>query len=281
MKKQKGCVFTLLILLVIIGCRNENKTDAQNVENEVGDNSIPPNLPNSEAGAIVKKAIDFSGGWKNWADKKTLIYTKKMQFFDSLGNQSREASQLHQYQLRPTFKASITWEENGTAHQIINNGKQAWKLENGKIMTDKEDMYSAWNSSFGSHYVLCMPFKLADSGAILTYRGIDTLANSQIVHSIKVVYEKGAGSAGGMHTWWYYFDKVTFKPKANFLDYGEGQSYTQYDSFIEIEGVKINKIRKSYKTNANRDLLYLSTTYTNEDIRFDEVFDEGLFQVNE
>lgn len=279
MKKQKGCVFTLMILLVLIGCRNENKTDAQNVGNEVVDNSIPPNLPNSEAGAIVKKAIDFSGGWKSWSDKRTLTYTKKMQFFDALGNQPREASQLHQYQLRPRFKASITWEENGTVHQIINNGNQAWKFENGKLMTDKEDVNSAWNSSFGSHYVICIPFKLADPGTILTYAGIDTLANKQIVHSIKVVYEKGAGSAGGMHTWWYYFDKDTFKPEANFLDYGDGQSYTQYDSFTEVDGVKINHVRKSYKTNANRDLLYVSTIYTNENIRFNEDFDEGLFEI--
>lgn len=278
MKKQKLGLFTLMIILVFIGCRDENKTSSQTA---INDYLIPPNIPNSEAGEIVKNAIDFSGGWKNWSTKKTLTYTKKMQFFDSLGNQLREVSQLHQYQLRPTFKASITWEENDTTHQIINNGRQAWKLQNGALMTDKEDVNTAWNSSFGSHYVMGMPFKLADPGAKLTYAGIDTLANNKIVHSIKVGYEKGAGSAAGMHRWWYYFDKDTFKPEANFLDYGEGQSYTQYDAFTEIDGIKVNLIRKSYKTNINRDLRYLSTIYTNEEVRFNVDFDDALFQVKE
>jgi hypothetical protein len=259
----------------------ESKSSSQTATIKIVENSIPLNLANSEAGDIVKKAIYFSGRWKNWANKKTLTYTKKMQSFDSLGNQLRDASQLHQYQLRPTFKASINWEENGTTYQIINNGNQVWKLKNGKIMRGNENVNSAWNSSFVSHYVMCMPFKLADPGAILTYEGIDTLANKQIVHSIKVVYEKGAGTAGGMHTWWYYFDKDTYKPEANLLDYGDGYSYTQYNSFAEINGIKINRIRMSYKSNPNRDLRYLSTIYINEDIRFNDNFDEGIFQVKE
>lgn len=278
MNKANASLITLMVILLFFGCKNEDKAASQNRSNKEIDNSTTPNLSNSEAGAIVQKAIDFSGGWKNWKEKKALTYTKKIQFFDSLGNQLREIHQLHQYQLQPSFKASITWEENNIAHQIINNGKQSWKLENGKSMLDKADINSAWNSSFGSHYVMCMPFKL-DPGAILTYMGIDTLDNKKIVHSIKVNYEKGTGTAGGAHTWWYYFNKDTFNPEANFLDYGDGFSYTQYDSIVEIDGIKINKMRKSYNTNANRDLQYLSTIYLNEDIRFNDHLDEGLFQV--
>lgn len=279
MTKQQACLFTLVVIIVFIGCKNKNETSPQTATIGVADDAIPPNLPNSEAGDIVRKAIYFSGGWKNWADKENVSYTKKIQFLDSLGNQLREASQLHLYQLRPTFKASITWEEEGNKHQIINNGNQAFKLENGKLQNDEANLNAAWNSSYGSQYVVCMPFKLADPGAILTYEGLDTLHNNKIVHAIKVDYKKFAGSAGGMHTWWYYFDKDSCEPVANFLDYGAGHSYTQYESFTQVDGIKINHVRKSYKTNANRDLLFVSTIYTNENIRFNEDFDEGLFEV--
>lgn len=266
-------------LFVLLACKNEGKIKNGITSIEKVNDSIPSNLPDSEAGTILKKAIEFSGGWQHWRDKKTLTFTKKMQFHDSLGNQIREVSQLHRYQLRPSFKAIMTWEAKGTEHQIINNGKQAWKLDNGKVMTDEQNVNSAWNSSFGSHYVISMPFKLNDPGTLLEYQGLDTLANKQVVHSIKTTYRKGAGSAGGMHTWWYYFDKDTFELAANFLDYGEGHSYTQYETFTDVGGLKLTHVRTSYKSNANRDLLYVGTIYINEDIRFNEDFEEGLFEL--
>lgn len=277
MKRSYYLIFAALFGL--IACKNESKNTNEIVTTEEVNTSIPANLPDSEAGKIVKKAIDFSGGWQNWRDKKTLTFTKKMQFHDSLGNQTREVSQLHRYQLRPFFKAVITWQTDGIAHKIINNGKQAWKLENGKVMTDDKNVNSAWNSSFGSHYVISMPFKLNDPGTLLEYQGLDTLANNQVVHAIKTTYRKGAGSTGGMHTWWYYFDKDTFEPAANFLDYGEGHSYTQYEMFSEVDALKLTHVRKSYKSNVDRDLLYVGTIYTNIDIHFNEDFEEGLFEV--
>ncbi len=279
MKRLRRYLLIFTASLGLIACKDEGKTTAEKATSEKVADSIPSNLPDSEAGTIVKEAIEFSGGWKNWMDKSTLTYTKNIQFLDSLGNQLRMVSQLHQYQLRPSFKASITWEEEGNKHHVINNGTQAWMLVNDKLQTDEANLNSAWNSSYGSQYVICMPFKLADPGAILTYEGLDTLANKNMVHTLKVDYEKDAGSSGGMHTWWYYFDKDTYEPVANFLDYGDGYSYTQYESFTEVDGIKINHVRKSYKSDANRDLLYVSTIYTNDNIRFNEDFEEGLFEV--
>ena len=101
-------------LFALLACKNESKTTAVIATTEEVDTSIPANLPDSEAGKIVKKAIEFSGGWQHWRDKKTLTFTKKMQFYDSLGKQIREESQLHRYQLRPSFKAIITGEVDGT-----------------------------------------------------------------------------------------------------------------------------------------------------------------------
>lgn len=148
-------------------------------------------------------------------------------------------------------------------------------------MPNEPDVKSAWNSTFGSHYVMCMPFKLADSETILDYQGLDTLRNKQIVHSIKTTYTKNAGSSGGLHTWWYYFDKDTFEPTANFLDYGDGFSYTQNDEFQNVDGIKMNKKRSSYKSNSNRDLSYKGTEYTNEDIVFNVTFDKDLFNLKD
>ncbi len=277
MKSKEVFAIVLAILVSMVACRNETKTIPETHSQEPEGNPIPPNLPDSEAGDIVKKVIDFAGGWEQWKQKKTLSYIKNVAYYDSMGNKVREFSQLHQYRLRPNFRARISWEEEGTKYEMIYNGQKARKLKGGEVLTGEDDTNSAWNSSFGSHYVMCMPFKLTDPGTILSYEGLDTLANNRVVHSIKAMYEKGAGSAGGMHTWWYYFDKDTFMPVANYLDYGDGFSYTQYESFKEVDGLNVSKKRNGFSTNKERDLLYLSTEYTNENIVFNEPFEDTLF----
>lgn len=268
----------LLATFLLIGCKNSEKEE--NTEEQVAKEiSQLDKLPKNEAGNIVRKSIEKAGGWENWNNKKTLSYTKILEFYDSLGTKQREVRQLHQYQLQPNLKMHITWQEEGDEFEIINNGKQAWKLKNGEEMNSEEEQNSAWNSSFGSQYVMCMPFKLADPGVNLEYEGIDTLSNNVLAHVIKTTYNEGAGTSAGKHTWWYFFEKDSFEPVANFLDYGDGYSYTQYDDFAEVAGIKLNKKRTSYKTNKDHDLLYKTTVYKNEDIRFNQDFPEDLFEL--
>jgi len=274
----KPCL--LLCLIVLIGCANNSNNNA-NTENEEVKLSPVEELPDNKAGSIVRKAIEYAGGWNDWLEKKTLTYTKEIQFFDSVGNLRREVIQLHQYQLQPQLKMRMTWQDNGDKYTIINNGQEAWKLKNGVLLTGRSDVNSAWNSSFGSQYTMCMPFKLTDPGVVLTYEGLDTLANSKVVHSIKVNYLEGAGSSAGYHTWWYYFNKDNYELAANFLNFGNGFSYTQYEEFLEQDGIKLNKERHSYHADKDRDLLYLSSTYKNKDVQFNLEFEESFFELPE
>lgn len=268
----------LLTILVLCNCQNQEQSPQDQEQSPPPPVASLDNLPDSEAGDIVRKSIDWAGGWDNWTGKKYLSYTKIIQYYDSTGTMERESRQLHRYQLHPQIKVNISWQEDQDQYTIVNNGEQAWKLKNGAQLTEQSDINHAWNSSFGSHYVMCMPYKLADPGTVLTYEGLDTLADGSVVHAIKTTYEKGAGSAAGMHTWWYYFDTDTYRPVANFLDYGDGFSYTHYEAFEVVDGLQLNKERKSYPTNANGDLEYLRTIYKNEDIQFDSQLEVALFE---
>lgn len=236
-------------------------------------------LPENEAGEVVKKAIGFVGGWETWENKRTLSFYKNITHVDSMGNVERNQRQLHQYQLKPQFKARMTWQDKGNDYMIINNGEQAKKYENGEEMTDDNSKNVAWNSSFGSHYVVSMPFKLTDPGVILTYEGIDSITLNKRVHSLKVEYEKGAGSSGGYHTWWYYFDEETYDLVANFLDYGEGYSLTTYETFKDIDSIRIHQKRFSHIANAEKEIIQKRTIYQNEEMKFNEDFDESLFEL--
>ncbi len=266
----------LLSAALTLSCTAEVK------EKSADDTSVPSavsplaQLPADEAGNVVRKAIEAAGGWEHWADKETLSYIKVIQFFDSIGVREREVRQLHQYQLHP-LKVRISWDEAGEHYTVINNGQQVWKLKNDQPLTASADADQAWNTSFGSHYVMCMPFKLTDPGTVLTYQGLDTLDNGRVVHAVKTTYQEGAGSAAGKHTWWYYFDQDDYRLAANFLEYGNGFSYTQYEAFADVQGIRLNEKRKSYSTNADRDLKYVETVYSNENIQFDVTLEDTLF----
>ena len=168
----------------------------------------------------------------------------------------------------------MSWEDKGNQYVIINNGEEARKYENGKEMTDDNSKKQAWNSSYGSNYVISMPFKLTDPGVILTYEGIDSTTLNKRVHSLKVEYEKGAGSSGGMHTWWYYFDEKTYDLAANFLDYGTGHSLTTYETFTKVDGIRFHEKRFSHIADADKNIVQKRTIYENESMKFDEDFDD-------
>ena len=272
------CIF-LLGAFLVIGCQSRTK-DSSSDEAENYITTAMERLPDNEAGNVVRKAIEYAGGWENWASKKTFSLSRVKQRFDSAGVIYENNRQFLQYQLPPDYKARMTWEENGDKITIINNGQQAWKFKNRVELTDQYSRDRAWNTSFGSNYSLTMPFKLTDPGAILSYEGLDTLSTGRVVHAIRVDYEEGAGSAGGMHIWRYYFDKDTYALAANYLQAPPDFSFSFYDSFAEIDGIRIINKKRVYVSNADRELIRLKTSQNMEDIRFDVDLENKLFDIN-
>ncbi len=273
---QRILLVLALLLIAIFSCHTDTKEPIEDIP------MISPmeRLPKNEAGDIVRKAIEFAGGWETWVQKKNFSFYKDITHLDSAGQVERNQRQFHQYQIHPQFKARMSWEDQGNQYVIINNGEEAKKYENGKEMTDDNSKNQAWNSSYGSNYVVSMPFKLTDPGVILTYEGIDSSTLGRRVHSLKVEYEKGAGSTGGMHVWWYYFEEDNYDLAANFLDYGTGYSLTTYESFQEVGELRIHKERFSHIADAEKRIVQKRTVYQNGEMKFDEVFEKDLFELN-
>lgn len=234
-------------------------------------------LPDNKGGEVVRKAIAYAGGWEAWEAKKNFSFYKKITQLDSVGNVRKQVKQLHQYKMKPGFQAKMSWNMDDAEYVIINTGKRAKKYEDDKWLEDDKSENEAWNSSYGSNYVIQMPFKLTDPGTIINYDKIDSTTFGRPAYSVKVEYEKGAGSTGGMHVWWYYFDVETYDLVANYLDYGEGHSLTTYETFTDVDGIRIHERRHSYSSNEDKEIVLLRTIYENEEMNFDQEFDDSLF----
>lgn len=208
-------------------------------------------LPEGSAGAVVRRAIDSAGGWDSWEEKKTVQFRKTTTRYRPDGSVERTRVQLHRYVLRPEFRARMEWEEEGKKIVLINDGSRAWKLVDGKEATGEQDRDQARNATFGSHYVFCMPFKLTDPGARLEYAGHEALADGTMMEKVLVTYEKGAGDAGGLHNWTYYFDENTGRLAANHLNYAPDKyDFTEYLDDRTFDGIRLAARRLSYNADA-------------------------------
>ena len=282
-------VFCLGIFFGVFACKNKPKPT---ITTDILPTNIPMNtvvitpetykngynqLPNDEAGKIIRDAIQYAGGWENWLSKKGLTFYKTVIYYDSVGKITKSSRSLQELNLFPNFKSKASWVDSGKQITVLNNGQQAWRLENGKIKTDDKSKNSAWNSSFGTHYVMCMPFKLADPGAHFTYEGLVNLPNGKKALSVKVTYDDWAGSSGRFHKWTYFFDPKTHQLMANFLNYGGGCSFTEYLKDTIVGGIRYNLKRNSYQTDSTMSFIKLKETYKNDSIRLGDNFSDAKF----
>lgn len=265
-------ILTVLLSSCLLSC-NQDKVAYTGIESSMD------RLPSDAAGDIVRAAIERAGGWDAWANKNYFQFYKNISQVDSTGEVIRKIRQLHQYNLEPGFQARLTWTSGDDNLFIINDGTQARKYNNGNWLEDPKSKNEAWNSSYGSHYVVSIPYKLTDPGVTLYYEGIDSTLLGRNLHALKVDYAEGAGSSGGMHKWWYYFEEETYDLAAFYLDYGESQSLTTYESFESVGDMRFHKKRLTYGSNPNREKVILKTIYENEEMKFLDHLSPATFQL--
>ena len=266
-------VFVLIILL--ISCEQEVVTYKEYDEYV----SQYQDLPDNQVNQLLKKVIDYSGGWDAYCNIKSVDYKKTVQKIDSSGGMESSVVQHHQYNVFPEFGVSMKWKEGEDEYLILNNAEQSWKVKNGELLTDIKNKNSGYNSSFGSQYVLFMPWKLADPGVILEYIPLTKLPNDKEAVGIKINYTKD-NSTTTEHTWWYYFEEETGKPVATFLKSPQNYSYTEFNEFTKVGDILFHSKRQAYNSDSTMNNLILKTVYINEDIKIGSGFSSKKFNYN-
>ncbi len=263
MYKKLSSVFTIILSIIIaISCQQNNKDDNGNLPVSMDDSSR----------IIIDRAIAFAGGYDAWLQKNTLSFDKKSISYDSTGKIVREIDMHLDYMMNPEYRAKLTYKLNDTAITLIHDGEQARKLYNGKISEEQKDIDAAWNSGFGSQYVMCVPYKLKDPGIKAEYIGQVTLADGVPAQIVKTSYIKGAGSNPD-HIWYYYFEPGTGKLLANsLLGKNNYWDYTRYESFEKAGGLMLPGVRKGYTA----DTLNKPGRLISESRHFNIVFDKEL-----
>lgn len=277
MRKNINAVLSIIFSIIAFSSCQQNNS-AESKKTSSGITALPVTMDDSSR-VIIDRAIAYAGGYDAWQQKKTLSFDKKSTSYDSTGKVVRETDMHLEYMMKPEYRAKLTYKLNDTAITLIHDGQKARKYYNGKISHEQKDIDAAWNSGFGSHFVMSMPFKLKDPGIKAEYAGELTLNDGTPAQVVKTSYIKGAGSNPD-HIWYYYFEPGTGKLLANSLNGKDNYwDFTRYISFEKAGGLLMPGERKGYNaTGLNKPGRMVSQS-KQFNIVFDKEFGEDHFKI--
>ena len=210
---------------------------------------------------VLGAAIERAGGLAQWNRLAAMRFTKDYTLLLESGEIENAALQRHHYTLGEEPTVEIEWEMDGQQHTIQYQQDQYQKLVNGKIDTSAAQQ-TLVNTVLSATFVMSIPFKLLDKGVALSYGGLDTLANGQVVEVIQASYNPSTHSAHSTpDIWHHYYDAEDFTFHAYMVQHADHYSYVENQSFAAVDGFLLPKIRKSYRVDEERNLLYLRAEY--------------------
>lgn len=238
--------FTLIISLILyLSCREGNK---ENLDKEI------------DAKRIIEKSIEVHGGMQNYKNIQYFGFEKTFSLFKADGSVEDHKKQLHEYYpLESSFQ--INWKERDTFYSNSQHGDNFSQQINTQKNLNAEavKIKSAINASV---FTIFLPWKILDSGSLLSFDGEHTLSDGTEVFVVKVEYNPNKHDN---HTqsdiWWHYFNKKSYIHEGYTVALSDHTSTVRNLSFQTVNGFIFPKRRKSWRVNETGEKEYLRASY--------------------
>lgn len=218
-----------------------------------------------DAKEIVLKSIEAHGGIDKWKSAKELSYIKTTVLYDSLGKVEQKTIQTHKNIFGAKLTAEMKWIEDSVSKRVLLKNNNISIYFNGVEQRELKLKEKYYRSVTAANYVIWQPFKLLDEDVTLFYEG-ENVVDNQNVYTIKAAYFKEDGSPD--NTWWYYFDKTTYRLLGTMVHHGTTYSYIENTKYETLTGLYLNKERKSYRVDSLRNKKFLRADYFYEILEF-------------
>lgn len=261
---MKTNLFYVGLLLALLSCTN------QDTEQESTQKADPlTHIMDGEVKRVLTAAMERAGGLERWNKIQSMRFTKDYALLLESGEVENAALQTHTYTFGANPTVNIEWDKEDKKHVIQYKDAQYKKLLEGKTDTSAAQQ-SLINTVLSATFVVSVPFKLLDEGVLLSYGGIDTLSNGQVVEVIQATYNPDSHATHSTpDIWHHYYDAEDFTFLAYMVQHADHYSYVENRSFHEVDGFLLPKIRKSYRVDKDRNLLYLRADYAYADYELD------------
>ena len=211
-------------------------------------------MPESAGKRLLKKTIAFHDAKNNWAKLKARLY---------LSNTNSEGKEKYfqlEFDNKTGYFCYITTQDGKEIVKGFWEGKEFFSVD-GKKDFSKEDQIK-YKLTAGSikgirnfyGYLYGLPMKLTDAGVNVSDTVVNKEINGKTYPTIQVTYDPTVGK----DNWFFYCDAETAALKAYRFNHGKLESgeYILLEDELNVNGVKLPKIRKWY---LNKDNKYLGT----------------------
>jgi hypothetical protein len=264
----------LLLLLSVFAC-----TDRPAPERRAAGERAALNLPDDDAGRVVRRSIEAAGGWEAWQNHADAEFVATLTIFTPAGEVTSETIFLHRVLLH---RAGVRVDSIGLIEPVIFgfDGQREWMLRGGRGVT------SVTGTAFTRFHALAdalwfgLPFVLAERPVELTYLGPEVDAGKQW-ERVRVAFNDAAVPSDWMVLYFdaesALIDRVHARINAEFLTHplwlGRMRDYQ------EVGGLRKERRRFFYPADPEGRIVgALAAEELVEHVRFDSGFAADFFR---
>ncbi|MDE0600085.1 MAG: hypothetical protein OSB51_13050 [Dokdonia donghaensis] len=148
---------------------------------------------------------------------------------------------------------SITWKDSLHTYKLIQRDTAILQFKDGTLDTSVSRK-ALQNKLYAATFVLGLPYTLDTDSSAKTYLGITDFQGKQ-AHELKVTFQDGTD------TWYLYYDESTLDWLGYWVQTSDHYSLVINEEMINKKGFTLSRKRKSYRTDAQKNRLYLRADY--------------------
>jgi hypothetical protein len=214
-------------------------------------------------GDILSKSLEAHGGLEIWQQVDTLSFTKKTILYNREGLKEKEITQHQSFYGGNFINGEITSIGVDKSRISIIGDIYSKSIEDSLAVLTDDDVKLINKSFRSAYYVICQPFNLKQSDALLFYKK-DTILNGEKTFVVDVSYREDENT-NTPDQWTYFFNaktylivaaKVFHSPTVSFIENIKFNKETPFVFNAERESVFLNK-------DGSKDFLRASYFYSN------------------
>jgi hypothetical protein len=155
-----------------------------------------PHLPDGRAGEILERAIDASGGWENWKEKRAATIVSTTTISNPAAGTTSETLGLYRFPLHDYGK--VRFDSLGLIEAVAVgfDGKDVWLLRDGRPVAEPGNMDVPRFNVVSTAFWFGLPFRLAELPVTITDEG-DQTVEGETYSRLRVTVKEDAPETPG------------------------------------------------------------------------------------
>jgi len=207
--------------------------------------------------SILEAVMNAQGGKNNWNNIQQMSYKKSFALFAENGDTEKDIVENHSYNFTNGTNRKVSWTTNDTLFEIHRSDTDIYQTKNGSPdpSVTPEKLQSKLNAAT---FVVGLPYTLDDPNSTKVYEGIQKF-QEHLCHTLKVTFK------GSDDIWRLFYSKDDLSWKGYWVKTSDHYSLIINEEMHTEKGFVLCTKRKSFRTDDQKNILYLRATYLYED----------------